>query len=168
MLLWPCSTINVTKSGMNGKSSRNTTIMQYLTFIIFIVSQKITRLNFLAHTLGPPAGLTLNGTWTHIFHVSQKLTSYGKILLTVCTQPTINAGTVCMHRSPNDAPVWLLIAAQHSTYPNLSWTKCMEAALQGANYYTQTCVSDMLNGCRMYQICDQCVTEMRKIWAVSI
>ena len=26
----------------------------------------------------------------------------------------------------------------------------------------------MLNGCHMHQICDQCITEMHKIWAVHI
>ena len=49
------------------------TIMQSLTFMIFIVSKQIATLKFLPHIDAWPAGLTLI-TKTHIFHVSQKLT----------------------------------------------------------------------------------------------
>ena len=35
--------------------------------------------------------------------------------------------------------------------------------IYSVNYYAQTCISDVLNGCSMYQLCDQCVTEMHKI-----
>ena len=53
-----------------------TTIMQSLTFIIFIVSEKIATLKLLSNTdtraASRPAGLTLVITKTNIFHVSQK------------------------------------------------------------------------------------------------
>ena len=47
--------------------------MQSLTFSIFTVSMKITSLKLLLHTDTRPAGLILIITWTHIFHVSEKV-----------------------------------------------------------------------------------------------
>ena len=32
----------------------------------------------------------------------------------------------------------------------------------------KSCISDTLNGCHTQQICDQCIIEMHKIWAVCI
>ena len=80
--LWPWNTIKVTESGMNGYSWMNATTMQSLTFIVFIVSEKIATLMFLHNTNSRrPAGLTLIITQTHTFHVSQK----ANCTVTICT-----------------------------------------------------------------------------------
>ena len=58
---------------MDRSSSMSSTTMQSLTFITFIVSEKIAMIKlFLPHPIIPPAGLTLIITLTHIFHLSQK------------------------------------------------------------------------------------------------
>ena len=51
----------------------STTINQSLTFITYIVSEKITTFKCLPHTDKQPADLTLIITQTHIFHTSQKV-----------------------------------------------------------------------------------------------
>ena len=58
---------------MNGYlSSMSTTIIQSLTFIIFIVSEKIATLKSLLPMDTQPAGLTLVITLTHISYESKK------------------------------------------------------------------------------------------------
>ena len=51
---------------MNGKRSISTTVEPSLTFIIFIVSEKIAALKAMPHTDTRPASLTLIITYTHI------------------------------------------------------------------------------------------------------
>ena len=57
---------------MDGKNSRSTTIMQNLTFVTFIVSEKTATFQFLPYVDNQLASLILIIILAHIFHVSHK------------------------------------------------------------------------------------------------
>ena len=56
--------VKVTESGMNRESWASSTILQSLTFITSIVSEKIALLEFLPRADGRPDSLTLIITYT--------------------------------------------------------------------------------------------------------
>ena len=97
----------------------STTIMQSLTFIKFVVSQKIATLKFLPRwTIIHPASRTLIITQTHIFHANKKRVTNKPPPYSVqrpccqavvawpvrCTHPPTAAGIQCHHDLCG--PVW--------------------------------------------------------------
>ena len=107
------------------------------------------------HTSQTP--LSLQASYSNLSLVLMRCSTWGR------------NSSVAVMKNWSDISLSLSLSVSHTyTHTHTHTHTCTHIHTTSVDYYAQMCISDAPNGCHTHQICDRCITEMHKIWALRI